>query len=112
MSEWLILGVVIVGAVLFLVYQANKEPEFSPLPPREVVKMDLTEEQLSQYDGIKNPKVYLALKQVIYDVTGSPFYAPDSGYHAFTGRDSSINLAKMSHDEQYSNKFGELALDK
>ena len=74
--------------------------------------MDLTTEQLSQYDGVKNPKTFLALKGVIYDVTGSPFYEPGSGYHSFTGRDSSINLAKMSHDEQYYNKYGEITLDK
>ena len=72
--------------------------------------MDLTAEQLLQYDGVKNQKTFLALKGVIYDVTGSPFYEPGSGYHAFTGRDSSINLAKMSHDEQYYNKYGELTL--
>lgn len=68
--------------------------------------MDLTVEQLREYDGIKNKLTFLALKGVIYDVTGSSFYEPGSGYHAFTGRDSSINLAKMSHDEQYYNKYG------
>jgi predicted heme/steroid binding protein len=73
--------------------------------------MDLTFEQLLNYDGIKDKKTFLALKGVIYNVTGSPFYEPGSGYHAFTGRDASVNLAKMSHDEQYNNKFGEIALD-
>ena len=42
MSDWLIVAVVAVVAVLFLVYQANKEPEFNPEPPKKVIKMDLT----------------------------------------------------------------------
>jgi len=106
MSEWLIVAVVAIVAVLFLVYQANKKIEFNPPPPKEIVKMDLTFEQLLKYDGIKDKKTLLALKGEIYDVTGSPFYEPGSGYHAFTGRDASVNLAKMSHDEQYFNKYG------
>ena len=50
MSEWLIVGVALVAAILFLVYQANKEPEFKPIPPKEVLKMDLTTDQLKVYD--------------------------------------------------------------
>lgn len=34
MSEWLIVLAVFILAVLFLVYQANKEPSFNPAPPR------------------------------------------------------------------------------
>lgn len=73
--------------------------------------MDLTHQQLRQYNGVENPRLFVALKGQIYDVTGSPFYEPGSGYHAFTGRDASINLAKMSHDEQYYNKWGAIQLD-
>ena len=106
MSEWLIIGVVAIIAVLWLVYQANKEITFNPPPPKEIVKIDLTFEQLRKFDGIQDKNTYIAIKGQIYDVTGSPFYEPGSGYHAFTGHDASINLAKMSHDEQYLNKYG------
>lgn len=74
--------------------------------------MDLTHLQLKQYNGVDNPKLFIALKGQIYDVTGSPFYEPGSGYHAFTGRDASINLAKMSHEEQYYNKWEAIELDR
>ena len=67
---------------------------------------------MSKYDGVKDPMLFVALKGVIYNVTGSQFYEPGSGYHAFTGRDASINLAKMSHDDQFYNKYGEIQLDK
>ena len=106
MSDWLIVGAALIVAILFLVYKANQEPSFNPPPPKEQIKMDLTAEQLRQYDGVKDKHTFLALKGVIYDVTGSSFYEPGSGYHAFTGKDASINLAKMSHDEQYYNKYG------
>jgi hypothetical protein len=56
--------------------------------------------------------VYLALKSIIYDVTGSPFYEVGSGYHVFTGHDASINLAKMSHEKQFLNKWGTITLNK
>lgn len=98
MSEWLIVGVVAIIAVLWLVYQANKEVTFNPPPPKEIVKIDLTFEQLRKFDGIQDKNTYIAIKGQIYDVTGSPFYEPGTGYHAFTGHDASINLAKMSHD--------------
>lgn len=32
MSEWLIILAVVVLAVLFLIYEANKEPKFNPVP--------------------------------------------------------------------------------
>ena len=54
----------------------------------------------------------MALKGVIYDVSSSEFYGVGGGYHHFAGHDASINLAKMSHDESYFNKYGEITLDK
>lgn len=62
MSDWLIVGAAIIVAILFLVYQANKDPSFDPPPPKEVIKMDLTHSQLKQYNGVNNPKLFIALK--------------------------------------------------
>jgi len=70
----LLVGAALIIAIIFLVYKANQEPSFNPPPPKEKIKMDLTAEQLTQYDGIKDKLTFLALKGVIYDVTGSPFY--------------------------------------
>lgn len=58
-----------------------------------------------------NKTIYIALKGVIYDVSSSAFYAPGGGYHQFAGHDASINLAKMSHDDQYLDKYGVISLD-
>ena len=68
--------------------------------------MDLTYDQLVNYDGVKEQRRLIAIKGIIYDVTESPFYGPGNPYHAFTGHDASINLAKMSHEEQFLNKYG------
>ena len=56
--------------------------------------------------------MFVALKGVIYDVSSSDFYSVGGGYHHFAGHDASINLAKMAHDDQYLNKYGEIGLDK
>lgn len=105
-------AVAILG-ILFLVYQANKEPSFNPPPPRpKPVPVNLSYQELRQYDGVGNPKVYVALKGIIYDVSSSDFYAVGGGYHQFAGHDASVNLAKMSHDDQFLNKYGQITLDK
>lgn len=100
MSEWLIVLAVAIIGVLFLVYQANKEPSFNAPPPKpRPANTNLTYEQLRKFDGVANSNVYVALKGVIYDVSSSDFYGVGGGYHQFAGHDASINLAKMSHDD-------------
>jgi membrane-associated progesterone receptor component len=113
MSEWLIVLAVAIIGVLFLVYQANKEPSFNPPPPKpKADPLSLNYEQLRKFDGVSSPLVYVALKGVIYDVSSSDFYGVGGGYHQFAGHDASINLAKMSHDDQFLDKYGLITLDK
>lgn len=48
------------------------------------------QEELSQYDGIQNPEMYLSIMGKIFDVTEAPkHYGPGSTYHIFVGRDNS-----------------------
>jgi membrane-associated progesterone receptor component len=103
---------VVIIAALFLVYQANKEPSFNPPPKVETFKKDLTIQELNEYNGINNPKVLVALKGVIYDVSSSEFYGVGGGYHVFAGHDASVNLAKMSHDVAFLDKWEQIELDK
>jgi membrane-associated progesterone receptor component len=53
----------------------------------------------------------VALRGVIYDVSTSDFYGVGGGYHQFAGHDASINLGKMSHDDQFLDKYGQINLD-
>ena len=67
-------------------------------------------EELKQYNGVKQPQIFMAAKGVIYDVSNSPFYRSDGAYGEFAGHDASINLSKMSHDRQLLNKWGNYSL--
>lgn len=74
-QEWLIVIITIIVAVLFLVYKANEQPTFNPPPPpTKPEPRNMTLQELSIYTGEKQKETYLALRGVIYDVTGSPFY--------------------------------------
>lgn len=75
-------------------------PRFAPKEPvqLEAPKNDkFTPEQLAQYDGVKNEKIYLAIKGTVFDVTSkSKVYGPEGGYRVFVGKDASRGLAKSS----------------
>jgi predicted heme/steroid binding protein len=52
----------------------------------------------------------MALKGVIYDVSESWFYRKKGPYGKFAGHDASINLAKMSHDDNMLDQWGKMTL--
>lgn len=64
--------------------------------------MDLTPQQLSQYNGTDASKpLYVAVKGRIFDVTnGKSFYGPGGPYAMFAGKDASRALAKMSKNDE------------
>nr|KYP44224.1 putative steroid-binding protein 3 [Cajanus cajan] len=64
--------------------------------------MELTPQQLSQYNGTDPSKpIYVAVKGRVYDVTtGKSFYGPGGPYAMFAGRDASRALAKMSKNDE------------
>ncbi|XP_076901298.1 putative steroid-binding protein 3 [Bidens hawaiensis] len=64
--------------------------------------MELTLNQLKQYDGTNSSKpIYVAVKGRIFDVTtGRSFYGPGGSYAIFAGKDASRALARMSKDEE------------
>lgn len=58
------------------------------------VMTDFVPKTLSKYNGITDPKVYLAVRGTVYDVTqGKAFYGPGGPYENFAGRDASRGLA-------------------
>ncbi|ONK71367.1 uncharacterized protein A4U43_C04F7820 [Asparagus officinalis] len=72
-----------------------------PLPP-PVQLGEITEEELSAYDGSDSKKpLLMAIKGQIYDVTQSRmFYGPGGPYALFAGKDASRALAKMSFEQK------------
>jgi membrane-associated progesterone receptor component len=57
----------------------------------------MTYEELSRHR--MGPKVYVALKGKVFDVSSNEVYKEGGGYHAFAGRDASVALAKMNFAE-------------
>ena len=47
-------------------------------------------EPLAEYDGIRRPQIYIAVKGRVFDVAGGEeFYGPEGGYSALAGQDAS-----------------------
>ncbi|XP_061551488.1 membrane-associated progesterone receptor component 2 [Phycodurus eques] len=66
--------------------------EASALP--KMRRRDLTLEQLREYDGLRNPRILVAVNMKVFDVTsGKKFYGKEGPYGIFAGRDASRGLA-------------------
>jgi predicted heme/steroid binding protein len=56
-------------------------------------------EDLAQYDGIRRPEVFIAVKGKVYDVSKKiKLYGPGGSYHLMAGHDASLSLAHMKRD--------------
>lgn len=54
---------------------------------------------LTKYNGSSDPKVFIGIRGIVYDVTnGKSFYGPGGPYENFAGRDASRGLALNSFD--------------
>ena len=70
---------------------APARPDFNKLPV-------YTTNDLARYKT--GDKVYVAICDLIYDVSSSDAYRPGSSYAVFAGRDASVALAKMNFNEE------------
>ncbi|KAL5594443.1 hypothetical protein BROUX41_001376 [Berkeleyomyces rouxiae] len=73
--------------------------KFEPKTPVDLAppKSDpISLEDLAKADGAEGSKCYVAIKGVVYDVTGNKAYQPGGPYSAFAGKDASRALAKVS----------------
>ncbi|KAK0741074.1 cytochrome b5-like heme/steroid binding domain-containing protein [Schizothecium vesticola] len=62
-------------------------------PPKDDI---ISIEELSKANGEPGNKCYVAIKGIVYDVTGNKAYQPGGSYHVFAGKDASGALAKTS----------------
>ncbi|KLU86735.1 hypothetical protein MAPG_05746 [Magnaporthiopsis poae ATCC 64411] len=63
-------------------------------PPKLDVK--ISKDDLANAAGTDGGKCYVAIKGLVYDVTGNKAYQPGGAYHVFAGKDASRALAKSS----------------
>lgn len=67
---------------LFLLYKivrGDKPADFGPVeePLPKLKKRDFTLAELQEYDGLKNPRILMAINEKVFDVTrGKKFYGP------------------------------------
>ena len=69
----------------------KKEPRDPKLPT-------ISLEELALHDGThkeRNNKMYICVKDLIFDVSESDHYKEAGGYKAFKGKDVSVGIAKM-----------------
>lgn len=48
-----------------------------------------------------SPKVYIALKDEVFDVSNADFYKPGGPYVVLAGHDASVALAKMTKEPEF-----------
>lgn len=98
-----VLGVIVLaipfvaGVCCVLVF--GEPPRPAPIYFRRTTGPDAGRiEPLGEYNGIKQPQIYIAIKGRVFDVSsGVEFYGPKSGgYNALAGQDASRALGVMS----------------
>ncbi|KKF95892.1 putative steroid-binding protein 3 [Ceratocystis platani] len=86
--------------------------KFEPKTPVDLAppKDDLISlESLAEANGAEGSKCYVAIKGIVYDVTGNKSYQPGGAYAAFAGKDASRALAKVStKDEDVKSEWQDL----
>mmetsp|Transcript_15091 Transcript_15091/g.16363 ORF Transcript_15091/g.16363 Transcript_15091/m.16363 type:complete len:350 (+) Transcript_15091:105-1154(+) len=75
----------------------TKEEEENEEP---IVLRDFTIEQLREFDGEGEKKIYVGLCGEIFDVSDARgYYGPGASYHCFAGRNATRAMAKYCFDE-------------
>lgn len=64
-----------------------------------IVEGQFTPRKLSVYNGHDDPKIFIAVKGTVFDVSaGRQFYGPSGPYSNFAGHDASRGLALNSFE--------------
>lgn len=96
---------VVLGAVLImtLVLHRKKHERRVDKPPAKIfVPRPFTALELREFDGIRNPLIFVGVKGVVYNVA-KEWYGPDSPYNAFAGHESSRQLGKTKVGREETN---------
>lgn len=85
---------------------AERKKKAGIRPVATVPQRGFTKEELAEYDGVKNEKIYMSVKLKVYEVAPH-FYGPGQHYHVFAAKESSRPLAKSVLNNDEANKTWE-----
>ncbi|KAF3936287.1 Neudesin [Dactylella cylindrospora] len=103
-------NLILFSLALYLIYMRLKPTPLPALPdaPQPIVYTTFTPTTLLKHNGKDDPRILMAVKGVVFDVTsGSAFYGPGGPYSIFAGRDASRGLAKGALEEGLLTPVGE-----
>lgn len=106
-----IIGVLTTAAIIVIsvfVGVAYIEPEvhFRGYPSPEDLQLPvMTLGELAKYNGRDHPKILLAIKNIVFDVSQSEYYKEGSAYAVFAGRDCSLMLAKWDAQDRLADLY-------
>ena len=110
-SKCEVIGVVttalmIVASVFLAVWLTEPDTIFRGYPSEEDINLPvITLDELSKYNGFDHPKILIALKNIVFDVSASEYYKEGYAYSVFAGRDCSLMLAKWKAEERFANLY-------
>ncbi|KAJ8604854.1 hypothetical protein CTAYLR_001086 [Chrysophaeum taylorii] len=107
-ENWPIASAVVVGGVILYaaIVMLTQIPAATKAPVAEEAAADVepprdfTLDQLREFDGVRNAKIYVGLKGEVFDVSrGVHMYGPEGPYAKFAGHECSKCLATMSLED-------------
>lgn len=97
-----IVNIILIVVVLYFAKSVISDFTANPVANsanEPAVQTQFVPQTLAKFNGKDDPKVLLAVKGVVYDVSnGKSFYGPGGPYENFAGRDASRGLAYNSFD--------------
>lgn len=100
------IATILIVVLVFLVARSviSEFRSSNPLQEEEkdetILAGKFTPHSLAKYNGSDSPRIFIAVKGRVFDVTqGATFYGPGGPYANFAGRDASRGLALNSFEE-------------
>ncbi|KAK6460092.1 cytochrome b5-like heme/steroid binding domain-containing protein [Scheffersomyces coipomensis] len=96
--------ILLVLVVLWLARSLLSDVSLNPFSTKAkeddvVIEGKFTPKTLAKYNGTDHPKIFMAVRRRVFDVSqGGSFYGPGGPYANFAGRDASRGLALNSFD--------------
>eukprot|EP00331_Platyophrya_macrostoma_P013177 CAMPEP_0176428464 /NCGR_PEP_ID=MMETSP0127-20121128/13165_1 /TAXON_ID=938130 /ORGANISM="Platyophrya macrostoma, Strain WH" /LENGTH=131 /DNA_ID=CAMNT_0017810151 /DNA_START=53 /DNA_END=448 /DNA_ORIENTATION=+ len=96
----------------YWVYLTFRATRLDPSKKVTIPNKEFTIEELANFNGKREKKVYIAIQNLVFDVTASGNYGPGDAYSLLAGKECSVVFAKMSFEEGYLNAQNKVSITK